>query len=71
MSVLISKRRCARRSLTKDVGIPPNLKALGAKPEDFPALARNAMKDACALSNPVEIPYADIVALYQRAYDQE
>ena len=61
----------ACRSLSKEVGIPPNLKALGAKPEDFPTLAKNAMKDACAQSNPVEIPYDDIVALYQQAYDQE
>jgi len=53
------------------VGIPPNLKVLGAKPEDFPTLATNAMKDACALSNPVEISHEDIMALFQQAYDQE
>jgi alcohol dehydrogenase class IV len=59
------------RSLSKEVGIPPNLKVLGAKPEDFPILATNAMKDACAFSNPVEISHADIINLFQQAYDQE
>ena len=59
------------RSLSKEVGIPANLKVLGAKPADFPTLATNAMRDACAASNPVDIPHADIVKLYQQAYDQE
>ena len=53
------------------MGIPANLKELGAKPGDFPTLATNAMKDACASSNPVDIPHEDIVKLYQQAYDQE
>merc|ERR1712060_933624 len=34
------------RALNKRLGIPPNIKELGAKPEDFEALAENAMKDA-------------------------
>ena len=59
------------RSLSKEVGIPPNLKVMGVKPEDFPFLATNAMKDACALSNPVEISHEDIIGLFQQAYDQE
>jgi alcohol dehydrogenase len=67
----ISKVLDRIRSLSKEVGIPPNLKVLGAKPEDFPTLATNAMKDACALSNPVEISHEDIMALFQQAYDQE
>jgi len=67
----ISKVLDRIRSLSKEVGIPPNLKVLGAKPEDFPTLATNAMKDACALSNPVEISHEDIIGLFQQAYDQE
>lgn len=67
----ISKVLDRIRSLSKEVGIPPNLKVLGAKPEDFPILATNAMKDACAFSNPVEISHADIINLFQQAYDQE
>ena len=53
------------------MGIPANLKELGADPKDFDTLASNAMKDACALSNPVDISHEDIVALFQKAYDQQ
>jgi alcohol dehydrogenase class IV len=67
----LAARELWPRSLSKEVGIPPNLEVLGAKPEDFATLATNAMKDACALSNPVEISHADIVGLFQQAYDQE
>ncbi|WP_332631338.1 iron-containing alcohol dehydrogenase [Halalkalibacter flavus] len=38
--------------LTKDVGIPTGFAQLGAKEEDIPLLAENAMRDACALTNP-------------------
>jgi alcohol dehydrogenase class IV len=67
----LAARELWHRSLSKEVGIPPNLKVLGAKPHDFATLATNAMKDACAFSNPVEISHEDIVGLFQQAYDQE
>jgi alcohol dehydrogenase len=42
----------AIETLTKDVGIPTGFAQLGAKEEDIPLLAENAMRDACALTNP-------------------
>ena len=40
------------KSFADFVGIPANLKVLGVKPEDFEIMAENAMKDACAVTNP-------------------
>ncbi len=42
----------AIRQLSADVDIPPTLSALGARHEDIPTLAANALKDACGLTNP-------------------
>ncbi|NJP36172.1 iron-containing alcohol dehydrogenase [Alkalicoccus luteus] len=39
-------------TLCRDVGIPGGFAELGAKEEDIDILAENAMKDACALTNP-------------------
>src|SRR5213079_1401628 len=38
--------------MSKDLGIPAGFKVLGAKEEDIPTPAENAMKDACAATNP-------------------
>ncbi|GEN30632.1 alcohol dehydrogenase [Cerasibacillus quisquiliarum] len=38
--------------LGQDLGIPSGFKEMGAKEEDIPTLAKNAMKDATALTNP-------------------
>ncbi len=51
------------------LGIPKNLRALGVKPEDFEIMAENAMKDACALTNPRKATRDQIIQIYQRAYD--
>ncbi|MEE4300755.1 MAG: iron-containing alcohol dehydrogenase [Pseudomonadales bacterium] len=59
----------AIRSLAATVGIPPNLAAFDVvKPEDFPTLADNAMKDACGVTNPKQPTHAEVVALYEAAY---
>lgn len=42
----------AIRKLSSDVGIPSGLAELGAKADDIPILATNAMKDACGFTNP-------------------
>ena len=60
----------AIRQLSKDVGIPKNLEALGAKPEDFDVLAANTLKDACGFTNPRPADHAEIVALFKQAYEQ-
>ena len=57
----------AIRRLSADVDIPPNLSALGARRDDIPALAANAMKDACGLTNPRTAVQADIEAIFAAA----
>lgn len=42
----------AIRTLSGDIGIPKGLGELGAKADDIPTLAANAMKDACGFTNP-------------------
>ncbi len=53
------------------VGIPKNLKELGVKPEDFDIMAENAMKDACALTNPRKAKKEQIIEIFQQAYEGE
>merc|ERR1712232_440541 len=57
------------RALNKRLGIPPNIKELGAKPEDFEALAENAMKDACGLTNPHQPTKEEVIELFRQAYE--
>lgn len=71
----LSTTEAARKAITAIVQlshqleIPGNLKDLGVRPEDFSVMADNAMKDACALTNP-RIPTKDqIMSIYQNAYD--
>ncbi len=60
----------AIRALSAKVRIPPNLAAFDiVKPEDFPTLADNAMKDACGVTNPKQPTRDEVIALYQGAYD--
>lgn len=55
--------------ISEDVGIPTNIKSLGALPEDFDMMAENALKDGNAFSNPRVGRKEDIIKLYQQAYD--
>lgn len=55
------------RKMAKDVGIPAGLKELGVKEEDFRTLAENALKDACAITNPVQGSVEDIIVLFRNA----
>jgi lactaldehyde reductase len=54
----------AVKQLSKDVGIPDNLKDI-VKREDIPFLAQSAYDDACRPGNPKETSVADITALYE------
>lgn len=54
--------------LSKDVGIPASIKELGAKPEDFELLAKNALADVCTGGNPKAVSLEDAVKIYQNAY---
>ncbi len=55
----------AVKKLSKDVGIPDNLTAVGVKEEDIPFLAQSAMDDACRPGNPKDPTLEDIKALYK------
>ncbi|MBD5641205.1 MAG: iron-containing alcohol dehydrogenase, partial [Desulfovibrio sp.] len=63
----------AIRILSKDVGIPAGLKALGRKygkevrEADIPIMTANAQKDACGLTNPRIMSDADVAAIYEAA----
>ena len=62
----------AIRDLMYDVGIPSSLTLLAKKygktvnPEDFAVMAENAMKDACAATNPRSMRKEDIIAIYRK-----
>lgn len=58
----------AIRDLSKEVGIPPNLAAIGAKEADFELLATNALKDVCGLTNPRPAKLQDIIGILKAAY---
>lgn len=57
----------AIKQLSADIGIPSGLAELGCKEEDFKTMATNAMKDACALTNPRLGTLDDIIAIYKAA----
>ena len=54
----------AVRQLSKDVGIPQDLKAI-VKEEDVRFLAESAMADACRPGNPKDPTLEDIIGLYR------
>jgi lactaldehyde reductase len=54
----------AVRQLSKDVGIPQDLKAI-VKDEDVLFLSESAMADACRPGNPKDPTLDDIIALYR------
>ena len=54
----------AVRQLSKDVGIPQDLKAI-VKDEDVLFLSESAMADACRPGNPKDPTLEDIIALYR------
>jgi len=61
----------AIRRLSKQVGIPRDLKSLGVKSEDFAIMAENAKKDVCQLTNPRKATKEQVIELYRQAYEGE
>ncbi|WAI00492.1 iron-containing alcohol dehydrogenase [Methanogenium organophilum] len=57
----------AIKELAAAIGIPSGLAEIGAKEEDLPVLAENAMKDVCGLTNPREADLDEIIAIYRSA----
>lgn len=58
----------AIRSLSKDVEIPAGLRELGAKLNDIPILAINALKDACGVTNPRVADQRQIEEIFRSAF---
>lgn len=54
--------------LSKDIGIPTSLKEMGVKEEDFEYMAKMALKDGNAFSNPRKGNEKDIVNIFKAAY---
>lgn len=54
----------AVKKLSKDVGIPDNLRDI-VKKEDIPFLAQSAYDDACRPGNPKDTSVEDIIRLYE------
>jgi alcohol dehydrogenase len=54
-------------TLSKDIGIPPNLTELGVKEKDLKTMAENAQKDACGLTNPRTPTLQDVINIYKAA----
>lgn len=69
----LSKREAAEKGiaaierLARDLNIPKGFKELGAKEEDIPTLAENAMKDACALTNPRKPKLEEVIEIIKGA----
>lgn len=59
----------AMRTLATDVGIPATLKEMDVKREDFDLMATNALNDGNAFSNPRQGNKADIISLFEQAYE--
>lgn len=55
-------------SLAQAIDIPAGLAVLGAREEDIPTLATNALKDACGLTNPRPANQAEIEAIFKAAF---
>lgn len=55
------------QQMSKDLNIPAGFTELGAKEEDIPTLAENAMKDACAATNPRKAKLEEIIQVIKGA----
>ncbi|MEM7540174.1 MAG: iron-containing alcohol dehydrogenase [Pseudomonadota bacterium] len=61
--------RDAIRELVLKLGLPAKLREVGVEPEDFPAIARDAMQDLVVASNPRPVDsIEDVIDLLQQAY---
>jgi len=58
----------AIKEMNQELDIPKSLKELGVKPDDFYMIAQNALKDSCALTNPVKTDINGIIKILEKAY---
>jgi alcohol dehydrogenase class IV len=52
----------------RGVGIHQTLGQMGVRPDDIPAIARDAFNDPCLATNPTQPTLRDIEALYEQAF---
>lgn len=57
----------AIKKLSADIGIPAGLVEIGVKEEDLKVMAENAMKDACASTNPRIATLDDVIGIFKAA----
>lgn len=55
--------------LNKAIGIPGNIKEIGASPDDFEQLAEKALLDVCLVTNPVSATKEEIIKIYKEAFN--
>ena len=55
------------RQINQIIGIPSGLRDLKVKEEDIPTLAANALKDACAITNPVQAGHKEVEDIFMAA----
>lgn len=58
----------AIETLSTDVNIPSNLRALDVKEEDFELMAKLALEDGNAISNPIQGKEENIIDIFKAAY---
>jgi alcohol dehydrogenase len=58
----------AIKKLAANLDIPAGLREIGVKKEDFEVLAKNAMKDACMLTNPRVASLEEVIKIYDNAF---
>lgn len=68
ISKAAAKAISAIKKLSGEVKIPAGLQVLGAKEEDVPILAANALKDACGFTNPKQATLEEIIEIYKKAF---
>ena len=54
--------------LSKRLGLPQTLREIGIPEEMLPALAKQAINDACTPGNPREVTVEDLINIYKEAY---
>lgn len=71
----LSKREAAEKAielvqeLARDVGIPSGLAELGLPESSIPELSRNAINDACFITNPRDADEKDIINIFRAALE--
>jgi len=57
----------AVRCMISDIGLGQGLAKVGLKEESLPALSKNALNDACLITNPRDAGEEDIMEIFLRS----